>query len=96
MFNPLFKYANSFNLFSKTERLNLVSVNISLEGKKVTLVPFKSDLPISFSGALVIPFSNSTKYFFPSLKISTLKLLESALTTDTPTPCKPPETLYVL
>ena len=75
---------------------NLTSAAVDLgqvHGKKVTLVPFKSDLPISFSGALVIPFSNSTKYFFPSLKISTFKLLESALTTDTPTPCKPPETL---
>ena len=91
--NPLFKYASSFNRFSSILRLKLVSVNISLEGLKVIVVPFKSELLISFKGALVAPFSNSTKYFLPFLEMSTFKLCESALTTETPTPCNPPETL---
>ena len=38
--------------------------------------------------------SNSIKYFFPSLLISNFNFSDNALTTDTPTPCKPPETLY--
>src|SRR5215218_1988783 len=32
----------------------------------------------------------------PSRRISTVSRLESAFTTDTPTPCRPPETAYAL
>ena len=38
-------------------------------------------------------FLNSIKYFFPSLLISNSNFSDKALTTETPTPCKPPETL---
>ena len=37
---------------------------------------------------------NSIKYFFPSLLIFNFNFSESALTTETPTPCNPPDTLY--
>ena len=36
----------------------------------------------------------SIKYFFPSLFISNSSFSDNALTTETPTPCSPPETLY--
>ena len=34
------------------------------------------------------------KYFFSSLLISNSNFSDNALTTDTPTPCNPPDTLY--
>ena len=39
-------------------------------------------------------FSNSIKYLFPSLSMYSSNFSDRAFTTDTPTPCKPPETLY--
>ena len=47
----------------------------------------------TLSGAFAFPFLNSIKYFFPSLSISSLRFSDNALTTDTPTPCKPPDIL---
>ena len=66
---------------------------ISLEGKKVIWVPDCLDFPTTFKGALASPFLNSTKYFFPSLLISNSNFSDNAFTTETPTPCNPPETL---
>ena len=74
--------------------LNFVLEKISFDGKKLILVPEVLDFPITLSGNLALPFSNSIKYFFPSLFISNSNFLDKALTTDTPTPCRPPETLY--
>ena len=39
------------------------------------------------------PRANSCRYTFPSRRTSATSHSESALTTDTPTPCNPPETL---
>ena len=58
---------------------------------KVISVPETLDLITAKSFAS--PFTNSTKYFLPSLDISNFNFSDSAFTTDTPTPCKPPETL---
>ena len=41
-----------------------------------------------------LPFLNSIKYFFPLRPIINSNFSERALTTETPTPCNPPETLY--
>ena len=72
---------------------NLIDENISLDGKKVTWVPVSFALPITFNGDLAFPLLNSIKYFFPSLLISNFNFSDNALTTETPTPCKPPDTL---
>ena len=72
-----------------------MEVKISAEGAKVTEVPVSSDFPISANGLIAAPSLNSIKYFFFSLDIVNFRFSERALTTDTPTPCSPPETLYV-
>ena len=73
--------------------LNFIDENISLDGKKVILVPVFFDFPVIFNGAFASPFLNSMKYFLPSLLISKFSFSDKAFTTETPTPCKPPETL---
>ena len=45
------------------------------------------------SGLVASPLLNSTKCSSPSLNIFKLSLDDKALTTDTPTPCNPPDTL---
>ena len=45
------------------------------------------------SGLVASPLLNSTKCSLPSLNIFKLSLDDKALTTDTPTPCNPPDTL---
>ena len=65
------------------------------------LAPLKIVGKTSKTGSLInfLPSKeifSSTKYFFPSLSISSLSFSDKALTTETPTPCKPPDTLYEL
>ena len=74
--------------------LNLVLEKIFFEGKNLICVPENLDFPFTFNGNLASPFSNSIKYFFPSLSISNSNFSDKALTTETPTPCRPPEILY--
>ena len=74
--------------------LNLIDEKISVDGKKVICVPVSFVFPIIFKGAFAEPSSNSIKCLFPSLLIINFNFLDKALTTETPTPCKPPETLY--
>ena len=90
---PLFRKANSLILFCKIVELNFIDENISFEGKNFILVPLFDDFPIFFKGFIDFPFSNSIKYSEPSLKILNSSFLDNAFTTETPTPCKPPETL---
>ena len=91
---PLLRNANSLILFCKIVELNLVEENMSFEGRKFILVPLFEDFPIFFKGFTDFPFLNSIKYSVPFLKILNESFSDNALTTDTPTPCKPPETLY--
>ena len=44
--------------------------------------------------AQFISFLKNISYSFPSLKIFKDNFSDKAFTTETPTPCKPPETLY--
>ena len=70
-------------------------VNIFFEGKKVTDVPFVFFAsPICFNGFIVTPSLNSTRYSLFFLKIFNFKFSDKAFTTETPTPCSPPEILY--
>ena len=74
--------------------MNLIEEKICLDGKKVILVPVSLDFPNTFKGDFASPFLNSIKYFLPSLLISSCNFSDKAFTTETPTPCKPPDTLY--
>ena len=68
---------------------------ISEDAWKVTLLPV-SKLSISFtrkSGATGTPFSKRIFHSALSLQIVNSNHEDNAFTTETPTPCKPPETL---
>ena len=56
-------------------------------------VPFLLVFPFLDKGLIAFPFSNSIKYSLPSLNIVNSNFSDKAFTTETPTPCKPPETL---
>ena len=90
---PLFKNASSLILLSKIDELNFNDEKISFEGKKVIFVPFFFVLPTIFKGFNEFPSLNFISYSFPSLKIRNSSFSDNAFTTDTPTPCNPPETL---
>ena len=90
---PLLRNANSLILFWSVEELNFVEEKISFEGRKFITVPLFFDFPINLRGLTESPFLNSIKYFFPSLSIVSFNFSDKALTTETPTPCSPPETL---
>ena len=69
--------------------------NVSSDAQNLTSVPFLSPAgPIFFKGLIVSPLLNSTWCSELSLHILSSSLDDNALTTETPTPCKPPETLY--
>ena len=56
-------------------------------------VPFLLVFPFFDKGLIAFPFANSIKYSLPSLNIVNSNFSDKAFTTETPTPCKPPETL---
>ena len=90
---PLFKKANSLILFSKIDALNLIEENISFEGKKLILSSIFFCFTNFFKGFNEFPSLNLISYSFPSLKIFNSNFSDNALTTETPTPCNPPDTL---
>src|ERR1700677_4743663 len=61
----------------------------------VIFVPVLRVLPEAFNFEVGTPFSYDCSQTSPSRQISSSSQSESALTTETPTPCSPPETLYV-
>ena len=89
----MFKKANSLIFFCRLTALNLIDEKVSFEGKKLILVPDFFVFLINFIGCFVFPFSNDIAYSFWSLKIVKSSFSDKAFTTETPTPCKPPETL---
>ena len=74
-------------------------LKVSSEGVKVTSVPrlgrpsTTGAGPATLSGASASPLANSMTCSSPSRHIRKVSLVERALTTETPTPCSPPETL---
>ena len=90
---PLLRKANSLILFSRIEALNSIEEKICFEGKNVILVPVFFVFPIFFNGLIEFPSWNLISYSLPSLKILSSSCSDNAFTTDTPTPCKPPDTL---
>ena len=68
-------------------------MKISGSGTKRTLVPVFLLLPIAWIGASGLPRRKVWNQTWPSRLISSSSSAESAFTTETPTPCRPPETL---
>ena len=73
---------------------NSVSSKIVASGQNVIVVPRFFDAPtlVSLSCGLP-PLAKCCSHLPPSRWISRSSRLDSALTTDTPTPCRPPEIL---
>ncbi len=94
MRSPLFRKASSRSLFESMSKLNSVVSNISASGLKVTFVPLPSAGPTISSGATGLPLRKLCLNRVPSRTTSTSSHSESAFTTLTPTPWRPPETLY--
>src|ERR1700719_4790060 len=69
-------------------------VKIDWSAWNVIFVPVFFVLPEDFSLVVGTPFSYDCSQTSPSRQISRSSQSESALTTETSTPCKPPETLY--
>ena len=68
--------------------------NISLSAWKLVLVPRRSPWgPTFWTDVVGLPRTYSWAQTWPSLADSTRIQEDSALTTLTPTPCRPPETL---
>ncbi|CAM5720025.1 hypothetical protein STENM223S_11283 [Streptomyces tendae] len=65
---------------------------MSPSAQKVTEVPVSSVASCRASGAVGTPSLYSCVQRWPSVLTSTATLVERALTTETPTPCRPPET----
>ena len=92
---PAFRNDSSRSRWERTSKENSVSVKISVSGLKVIFVPFLRDFPVTFSGDTVSPRTKSIWCTDPSRRISAVSVSERAFTTETPTPCSPPDTLYV-
>ena len=60
---------------------------------KRTSVPVRSVSPVTRSGSTVSPPSKRATCSCPSRQMVNSSQSDSALTTLTPTPCRPPETL---
>ncbi len=72
------------------------SSKISESGRKVIVVPVGSSFaiaPTTSTSPRGAPRSNSWRCTLPSRRTSAARRSESALTTETPTPCSPPDTL---
>src|SRR6185503_20105381 len=79
----------------KCDSRNLGESKYLVSGQKRTTVPVR-DLgaaPTFFSGPVRSPCLKVIAYSVASRYTVTSSLLDSALTTDTPTPCRPPENL---
>ena len=94
MVTPEFRNASSRRRCSSVAKSNSIMVKVSVEGRKLTSVPrLPPASPTTFSGATATPSWNSMKCSLPSRQMVSFSQVDSAFTTDTPTPCRPPETL---
>ena len=66
-------------------------VNILSDGVKVISVPLRSESLTFFNVASALPSLYFWVYSPPSLQTLKVSSFERALTTETPTPCRPPE-----
>ena len=93
---PLLRNANSLNLLANTSKSNTVSSKISWSGLNNTLVPCSSDSPIFVKSHKTFPLEYFCCHMKPSLLTVTSQYSDNALTTEAPTPWRPPDTLYPL
>jgi AGCS family alanine or glycine:cation symporter len=75
------------------QRIAAVTEKIVPSGLKETRVPRFSELPTTCSGSVVTPRSKPMVCSLPSRQTRTFNQSERAFTQETPTPCRPPETL---
>ena len=91
---PLFRNAICWKRPRSVSKSKTVVSKISPFGQKVIVVPVSSLGPSRRSGAVGTPLSNSMENTEPFCRTSAISRVDSALTTDDPTPCRPPDTLY--
>ncbi len=98
---PLFKKAMICMRSTTVWARNSVSSKMDPSGQKVTVVPVRGSPVLRSLGAGPVavifflslpPFSNSASQCWPSRSTSSTSRVDRALTTETPTPCRPPET----
>ena len=90
---PLFRNESSRMRLARMSKWYSTLPNVSRDAMKWTSVPRRFDGPTIASGATGTPRRNSIWCSVPSRQILSFSQSDSALTTDTPTPCKPPDTL---
>ncbi len=93
IFRPRVRKAVSRRRSARVAKSKSISSKISRSGRKVILVPVALVALPFLKSAAGWPRSYSWLQEWPSLEISSSSRSESALTTETPTPCSPPETL---
>src|SRR5690348_13332767 len=91
---PLLRNAISWKRRESVSNEYVVVSKIVSSAQNVMVVPVSLDLPSFSSGAAGRDATYGWKYLKPSRWISTSSFVDSALTTLTPTPCRPPETAY--
>ena len=91
--SPALRNDSSRSLPERISKENSVSVKISVSGRNVTLVPAFRDLPVAWRGDTVSPREKRIRWTDPSRRTSATSSSDRAFTTETPTPCNPPETL---
>ncbi len=79
--------------FLSTAYSNWLTSKISSSGRKRTRVPVDWDSPTTSTPVTGLPRSYFWRQSLPSRLTVTSRNSDRALTTDTPTPCRPPETL---
>ena len=90
---PPFRKASCRSRSASVRSENSSTVKISGSGLKWTVVPVPAAMPITASFWRVLPRTKDIWCRAPSRSTVTTSDSDSALTTDTPTPCRPPETL---
>ena len=79
---------------SSTAKSNSVRLKVAVLGVKVTRVPrFSPAGPTTFSGASASPWRKRIQCSCPSRHTVSSSHSLRAFTTETPTPCSPPDTL---
>ena len=96
MRTPEFRNESSRRRFASQSYENVVLVKIVLLGLKRMVVPRSVVVPTTLSGPWGSPILYCWRCSLPSRAIVSVSAPERALTTDTPTPCRPPATLYEL
>ncbi len=92
---PLLRKAYSRKRLSSTSGSKRASGKILGSGLKETVVPRPSSFPKDLSLPAGMPRLNFIPHSFPSRRTRTSSQAERAFTTESPTPWRPPDTLYI-